>query len=126
MGLNNYKPKIKEENEWNWKIIQADVNITLRVQWNFVSICFKLVSASVADSVTLGKSASWHEEINVMPVRIKDFAGKTSSSSLIYMQWAWLSCIFRGLKYTAHTALGQESNYCLLLILFVKDKGKLL
>lgn len=75
-----------------WKEIQADVNIVLKVRWNFVSICFKLVgtcgfSAYVADSVTLGKSTSWHEKINVMHVRIKDFAAKTSSSSLMYMQW---------------------------------------
>lgn len=76
--------------------------------------------------VTLGKSTSWHEKINIIHVRIKNFAGKTSSSSLTYMQWVCLSYIFRGLKYTAHTALGQESNYYVLLIFFLKEKGKLL
>lgn len=64
----------------------------LKVQWNFASICFKLVGtvASVplllTVYVTLGKSTSWHEKINRMHVRIQNFAAKTSS--LVYMQWA--------------------------------------
>lgn len=48
--------------------------------------------------VTLGKSTSYHETNNIMHVRIKKIAGKTSSS--IQTQWTCLTYIFRGLKYS--------------------------